>query len=305
MSSPKKINKLIFLYILFVCTIGNIAILAASLLIALLMPNLPTSNMYVALVIVQDVILLALPIALLTFKFSGDIHEIIPIKPISAWNVIFVVMTALLTMPLMTIIAVLTSYFAPDSNAEITAEILSAPPVMGFIIMAVCPAIMEEFIFRGFIFGSLKRFGTKKAIMLSAFYFGLLHMNPYQLPYAFFAGIILALVVYYTGSLIASSIVHLIINGSQVLSYYSMSGAAGAELQSSQEALALTPEALIVYGIGIIIFGGLLALMLRSFIRYNKNAGNAQPFLKTEHKFLDVYVLLSIVLIFGQYMILN
>ncbi len=305
MSSPKKINKMFFLYVLYVCTIGNILILAAGIALGVIMPNLPMPNMYVCILIVQDVLLLALPIVLFIYRYKADIYEIMPVRGLSVWNIIYIVMTAFLMMPVMEVIATVTSYFAPDTTAEVTAEILSTPLPVGLIIMALGPAVMEEVLFRGIIFGTLKKFGTKKAIILSAFYFGIYHMNPYQIPYAFFAGIILALVVYYTGSLIASIIVHFIINGSQVMAFYSLSGAYSGEMQAAQES-AETRSAIVYIPtivIFLVIFGGLLALMMRGFIRYNKRRNGAAPFLKTEYRFTDIYVLLSIVLLFVYYII--
>lgn len=61
------------------------------------------------------------------------------------------------------------------------------------IYAAIVAPIVEEFVFRGFILETLKGFNTKLAIIISAFIFGLFHMEYFQLLPAIISGILLGI----------------------------------------------------------------------------------------------------------------
>ncbi len=73
--------------------------------------------------------------------------------------------------------------------------------------------IAEELMFRGLLFGTMKRrLPFWGAALMSALIFGLGHMQPMQIGYALIAGFVLCIAYYYTDSLFASIIVHGIFN---------------------------------------------------------------------------------------------
>ena len=89
--------------------------------------------------------------------------------------------------------------FVPISNANIkmaVAVIISAYPVIAMLlVMAVMPALNEEFLCRGILYGAYRHHSKKTGIFLSALIFGLLHLNFNQMPYAVYLGIVFALMV--------------------------------------------------------------------------------------------------------------
>lgn len=95
-------------------------------------------------------------------------------------------------------------------------ELETPSGIIGFVIsvlsMAVAPALLEEFIFRGAIMGTLLKFGKGFAIFASAFLFGLVHGNLVQIPFAFMVGIILGVLTLRTGSIWTAVIVHFLNN---------------------------------------------------------------------------------------------
>lgn len=72
--------------------------------------------------------------------------------------------------------------------------------------------ILEELVFRKILCNRLLPLGEKKAIVISAAIFGLIHGNLYQFAYAFLLGLIFGYVYVKTGKLIYSIIFHCIIN---------------------------------------------------------------------------------------------
>ncbi len=77
---------------------------------------------------------------------------------------------------------------------------------------AVIPAICEEFVFRGILCLEYERGGVTRAVLLSSLFFGMLHFSLANLPVYLFAGVILALTLYATRSLIGAMLVHLLYN---------------------------------------------------------------------------------------------
>lgn len=100
-----------------------------------------------------------------------------------------------------------------DNTVEFHEE---ACDVLGIIVnifvVAITPALVEEFLFRGAILGSLRKFGDSFAILASATLFGLCHGNFVQIPFAFIVGLVLAFVTVRSGSIIPAIIIHLLNN---------------------------------------------------------------------------------------------
>lgn len=80
------------------------------------------------------------------------------------------------------------------------------------IVISLVPAIMEEFAMRGIVLGSLRKYGTAFAIIVSSMLFGLLHGNLVQIPFAFALGCVLAYVDVVADSIIPSVIIHFVNN---------------------------------------------------------------------------------------------
>ena len=85
--------------------------------------------------------------------------------------------------------------------------------IFGFITLVLAAPILEELIFRGVMLdGLLKRYSPAKSILVSAIFFGLFHLNPWQFVAGFFAGILAGWVYYKTRSVTYPIIVHASIN---------------------------------------------------------------------------------------------
>jgi sodium transport system permease protein len=82
-----------------------------------------------------------------------------------------------------------------------------------WLVVAITPAICEEALFRGFILNGLRSLGAVPAIGISALLFGIAHASIYRLLPTFFLGIVLGVVVWRTGSLLCSVVMHALNNG--------------------------------------------------------------------------------------------
>lgn len=210
-------------------------------------------------------------------------------------TLLMIALCTFLIMPLVTVLNTLTMFFTDNAVAAMEGDIINTPfPVMLFMIGLFGP-FCEEFVFRGVIYGSYRRSGVYgnntryqnarnngiSAILLSAFLFGLMHMNFNQALYAFAIGIFLALLVEAAGSLWASVFCHMFFNSCQVVLMYvsgsileSVYGQAvneAAEQMGTQELLAALSVYLVIAAVMTPIAGCVIVWIA-------KNEGRQEAF---------------------------
>lgn len=88
--------------------------------------------------------------------------------------------------------------------------------------MTALPAIVEEFVHRGIVLGSLRKYGDGFAIVISSILFAMLHRNMVQAPNALLLGLVLGYFMVKTNSIFTSMIIHFVNNLFAVLLSISM-----------------------------------------------------------------------------------
>lgn len=80
----------------------------------------------------------------------------------------------------------------------------------GYLVIGLLAPFSEELVFRGAILRSLlaSRLSPLVAIIISAVFFALIHMNPAQMPHAFLIGLLLGWMYYRTGSILPGMAFH-------------------------------------------------------------------------------------------------
>ncbi len=89
------------------------------------------------------------------------------------------------------------------------------------IVVCLLPGVFEELTYRGLYYAEYRKVGKRRAILFSGLLFGLLHMNFNQFFYTFTMGMILALVLEATDSLVSTMLIHFYSNGMSIVSLYS------------------------------------------------------------------------------------
>ncbi len=89
--------------------------------------------------------------------------------------------------------------------------------VVSVLTIAVLPALLEEFAYRGVVLSLLRPFGSGFAVIVSGVMFGLMHGNMAQIPFAVIVGIALSYITVRTGSIWPSVALHFINNFISVL----------------------------------------------------------------------------------------
>ena len=81
-----------------------------------------------------------------------------------------------------------------------------------FFAYCLAPAVCEELVFRGVILSEYRRYGSFNAVLLTSFYFALLHFDSNGFLLYLYAGIVLGLVTVVCRSVFPAMILHLINN---------------------------------------------------------------------------------------------
>lgn len=108
--------------------------------------------------------------------------------------------------------------------------------LIGTMSIALVAPVVEELIFRESIEGYLLRQGHRPwmAIVLSALLFGIIHLNPAQIPFAFLVGVILGVLYWRTGNVWLCTLVH-ILNNAQAVWMMATMGEEASEYGISEE----------------------------------------------------------------------
>ena len=130
---------------------------------------------------------------------------------------VLIVILSMLLQPVMSWLNVFSMFFAENYVASSMLELDGTAVGKNLMYIAIVPALAEEFMFRGVFYHGYRRAGVWKAALCSGLCFGLIHMNLNQFFYAFVLGIIFALLVEATGSVLSTMLAHFLINANSVM----------------------------------------------------------------------------------------
>lgn len=115
--------------------------------------------------------------------------------------------------PMATWLNVFSQLFAKNqTSGAIFSVTQSVPAWLGVLIIGCLPGFIEETLFRGIMYSAFRKRSVLTGIIISALSFGLMHMNFNQILYAIYLGVIFALTVEATGSLVSTMIMHMLFN---------------------------------------------------------------------------------------------
>ena len=199
----KKTNRL-FLLVLIVH-------FGASILLSALVLGSVKISTFTQLLISELSILIPGFIFLLWNRY--DLSEWVPFRKIRLKTVFLCILFTFLIMPLISLVNVFSQLFTTNEVVEMSADLLEMPVVILIFMVGVYGPFCEEFIFRGILYSGFKKSGSVvAAAVLSAVYFGLLHLNINQFTYALVLGFVFCMLNEATGSILSSMIGHIVVN---------------------------------------------------------------------------------------------
>ncbi len=157
--------------------------------------------------------------ALAILLFYGDrILVLVPLKKIRIQSALMIVLYVLLLFPLVVFVNSLSMLFVENTVVGLADEITGFPFWEMLLSIGIFGPFVEEFVFRGVILQSFQRTGRIiGSILLSSLMFGMMHLNLNQFAYGAVMGIMFALLVEATGSVLASFIAHALFNSAEVV----------------------------------------------------------------------------------------
>ncbi len=106
----------------------------------------------------------------------------------------------------------------PEALEAALSTLTEGPLLVSLISVSIMAPLFEEWLCRGLILrGLMKKIGPTWAIVVSAVFFAVLHMNPWQALPAFTLGLLFGYVYYRTGSLKLTMLMHCVNNTFSVL----------------------------------------------------------------------------------------
>ena len=136
----------------------------------------------------------------------------------------------LFLMPLLTLVNLVSQMFTNYvASVDIMGRIQEYPFLISLLCVGILPAIGEELLYRGLLYGHYRKRSVLMGALLTGLVFGLMHGNLNQMAYALLMGIIFALVDEASGSTVTSMVMHAFVNCSSVIIIY-----AGKWFQSSE-----------------------------------------------------------------------
>ena len=236
------------------------------------------------------------PVVLYFVITKKDVKQTLRLNPLSWKNVLIILSFGISIQPIMSLLSYLMSLFFPNPVEESISAIQQSGFLMSLISVAVIPAFLEEIFSRGILLSGYQFLGKWRAAFLSALLFGLLHMNPQQLPYAFMVGFAFCFLVERTDSLFAGILPHMVINGTTVFSIFSESVSTGpVETETSVILVTLLLMALLSIP--------WLAVLLYIFLKSNPPKADLQLTDENGEIYRESILSPSIVLIFILYII--
>lgn len=105
-----------------------------------------------------------------------------------------------------------------DLIMEALEKMMTGPFWSSFLVTAIFAPIFEEWLCRGMVLrGLLSKMKPVWAIVISALFFAVIHMNPWQALNAFLIGLVMGYIYYKTGSLWLTMLIHFVNNGTSVI----------------------------------------------------------------------------------------
>lgn len=234
------------------------------------------------------------PLAFYFFYTKKDIRKTLRLNPLDWKNALIIFSFGVSIQPIMSLLSYLMSLFFPNPVEQSITGIQESGLIISLLSVAIIPALLEEAFSRGILLSGYQFLGKWKASFVSALLFGLLHMNPQQLPYAFVVGFIFCFLVERTDSLYASILPHMVINATTVFSIFT-EGAGTGPVELEQSVILVTLLMMALFSLPW------LAVLLYLFLKINPPKAELQLMDESGQVYKERFLTPSMIVIFLLY----
>ena len=264
MRSPAKINKAIFFLALWM--------IAANLVAGIIAENFGLGA--IVGTGIYQIVGLFVPFLFYLLVTKQNHRKVLAWKPLSLKNGLVVLALSVALLPMLQVVARIASFVFTPALMDIVEDVSITPIWLTFIIIAILPSFFEEFWFRGAMYTKYREGGVsiRKTAIITGIFFGLMHLNFHQAIYAAVMGFVYAYLLYYTRSIWAPIIGHIINNGIHALLLYSepyMDWMASFDDRAGMF--------LLIMGIASLVMLPVLILSIRHFKKYHAVTQDQKP----------------------------
>lgn len=195
--------------------------LSANIFVSLISTNGIKIHIIANLLVSQMIIILP-GLAFFLYVNRDKTEKINMYKKIKPVTVLLMVVFTFLMLPLVTAANFFSQIFTRNAVVDISGQVLDIPFLPMVFIMGLFGPFCEEFVFRGLIYSWLSKKSERyiASALVSALFFGLMHMNFNQFCYAFVLGFVFAIVNEALDSTWPSFICHAVVNTENVAILY-------------------------------------------------------------------------------------
>lgn len=224
---------------------------------------------------------LLLPVVIFMLVKKIAPHKIDFVKLPKPFDMVLSYIFAYTLFPAIYLLNIITMTFSENYVNDVMGELFDTGFLVMLLLIAVFPAVIEEFIFRGIFFTSYRKRNVLGAVLMSGLVFGLIHLNVNQCAYAMMMGVAFALLVEASGSIVNSMVAHFAINANSVFMLQIVKQTMSYEeyiLQSaSEEQITEAPLFIYVVLLAFAIGGMALAVcILRTIAKRNGRTEHMQ-----------------------------
>lgn len=277
-----------------------ISYLGMSMLLSLV---LPPALPYWANMLVSEAVIAAPAVVFLIIQRIAP-RDIIGKGQAGGFDILLAYVGAYCLMPLIYFLNYITMFFAENYVNNMVSELYIYPLWAQLVLMALLPAVVEEFIFRGIFYRSYRRKNVMKAALMSGLLFGITHLNLNQFAYAFAIGVAFCLLYEASGNIVLSVTAHFAINANTVFIMHFLENA--QEIAVEENAVQSVPAGMVLTAAAIFAGFAILGLFFFALILRTiaKRADRTEQFKKSvadwkrdgaQGKFFDIYMIIFIV----------
>ncbi len=188
------------------------------------MQNFLTDNFYIITLFSEYVIIL-MPVIIFILLKKHKFKEALKIKNPGILPLILIVLASVpayvVALMFNNIVIYFLQFFGeiPYNQVPVPQNVFQL--FIGIFVVALTPAICEEFMHRGLFLSAYERRGSYRAIIITAVFFGLFHFDITNLLGPVFLGLVIGYYVIRTNSIFAGILAHLLNNTiAQLLQYF-------------------------------------------------------------------------------------
>ncbi|MEW8955500.1 lysostaphin resistance A-like protein [Clostridium sp.] len=241
-----------------------------------------------------------LPAGIYLLVNKKNIIDTLNIKPLKLKNIPYLIMLYVFLLPFRVMVIYIYTVFFEDKLSKIIGEtIVSNPSLLeNLFIVVLTPIICEEILMRGIVLDGYRKKSIHIVAVMNGLIFGMLHMNSFQFIDTFFVGIVLTYVVYVTGSIFSSMIIHGINNGMALFMEYFDKGQDTLEpiKEGAEASLTISFSGFLIYAGVVLICVFMIYKIIKKLIKINNFDYSSYTTSRSDEKIFNWPLIVTIIL---------